>query len=990
MQRLWAFVSGADDEREQSESGSVVVNESVASEGDGQSETGRRGTGESEDERFEEDCLQFHKDLAQLDASVAILRRFAGGGFEAVAQDEVVEQADTLEKEDAEAELSFGQDVDALGGGGDAGWNNLDPYDDFPSEVGEPTVADDGREEEIARDAMLRAGSRITVKSTVRDARSDSSSCVSDGGEEDKSSVMSPTTPVHPASQERGEGGAIAVVSDVEAGTVDIVGTRKGEEDEVPLLPAQRVVTAFTGLAEVMVRGDRVSHALWDRFMEHSTMKLIVECLEQTSATPTSPGEDSTPTGEKRSPEVVPALNLERQRDAVRVQTQVLRTLSILVHSVIRRESLYCLFASNHINRLLSFNFDFSDDEVLLYFMSAVKTIGLSLDDSLVQLFFDARAGTFPLYTATTRFYAHPDGMVRIAVRNVSLTIFTLTNPTVTHFTVRDPTGYLTSTVDRLGRLCGEIARAFEFLLDDGREHRRAVSARTLGRMRQKIRLPQLQAQLAEVDNVIEYLNDAVAIDNALLRDHISDLLATRFLGPFFRPIASQASPDAVRLSKERWGFRAKSQKSKLNCEAAISVFDAAARSIVLAYLINLVTNQRLGDVILSEITKPSSRFQRRTTVHGLRAMASDLTGKERTTLIAFTALEAIIRWECVSAERLSAHGLTFELAGGESDDESEDNFRRITSAETAELFSRIPSAPNAEGSEVEGVEGADGTTTPRDGMLLSLGEFKAPLTPSSVSSPASAVDGVAEESETPTTPTVPYIPDSVDDEGILALFGRGEASLREIVSAIILVVRAHEVRTVRVTQTVARIVSGVGLRAKNWRLSLDVAKIALDELASNMTDFLASSHTTIVAIEAAFENFRAAALETSEACAPVPELWTLLQRERVVRLASELRVGANRRRRSVTAGGCISPVEWEDAATYFILLRAYERVLTEVIVGEGGHSEPLIARGKSLYTTVGNILRDKDSAGTYIDKKEALARVAHHTLKYSWRVASP
>lgn len=989
MQKLWAFVSGADDERERSESGSVVVNESVSSEGEGQSDGGRRGTGEGESEGFEEDCLQFRKDLAQLDASVGILRRFAVGGFEAVAEDEVEEVDERGEKwgkEDAEGEERLRQEAGDLGGGGNAGWNNLDPDDDFPSEVADATVADGGREEEIARDAMLRAGSRITVKSAVRDVQLDSSSCESEGGEEEKSGVMSPTTPVDAASEKRGEGTA-PVISDVEAGTIDVVESRKGEEDEVRLLPAQRVVTAFTGLAEVMVRGDRVSHALWDRFMEHSTMKLIVECLEQTSATSPSPGEDSTPAGEKRSPEVVPALDLERQRDIVRVQAQVLRTLSILVHSVIRRESLYCLFASNHINMLLSFNFDFSDDEVLLYFMSAVKTIGLSLDDSLVQLFFDARAGTFPLYTATTRFYAHPDGMVRIAVRNVSLTIFTLTNPTVTDFTVRDPTGYLTSTVDRLGRLCGEIARGFEFLLDDGREHRRAVSARTLGRMRQKIRLPQLQAQLAEVDNVIEYLNDVVAVDNALLRDHITDLLATRFLGPFFRPIASQASPDAVRLSKERWGFRAKSQKSKLNCEAAISVFDAAARSVVLAYLINLVTNQRLGDVILSEITKPSSRFQRRTTVHGLRAMASDLTGKERTTLIAFTALEAIIRWECVSAERLSAHGLTFELAGGESDDENEENIRRTTSAETAELFSRIPSAPNAEGSEVEG---ADGTETPRDGMLLSLGEFKAPLTPTSAISPASAGVGVVEESETPTSPSVPCIPDAVDDEGILALFGRGEASLREIVSAIVLVVRTHEVRTVRLVQTVARIVSGVGLRAKNWRLSLDVAKIALDELASNMTDFLASSRTTIVAIEAAFENFQAAALETSEACAPVPELWTLLQLEKVIRLASELPVGANRRRRSVTAGGSISPVEWEDAATYFVLLRAYERVLTEVIVGEGGHSEPLIARGKSLYTTVGNILRDEDSAGTYIDKKEALARVAHQTLKYSWRVASP
>lgn len=742
--------------------------------------------------------------------------------------------------------------------------------------------------------------------------------------------------------------------------------------------PPDRVVHALGTLAELMVRSDQTNAALWERFLESSCMRLLVACLGQTKfgssgdagESAASAGQHEYPKGPASSDAVMSisevANILVEKRIAVRIQASVLRAISILVHSVRRRESLYCLFVSDHVNNLLSFDFDFADEEVLLYFVSAVKSIGLSLDQTMVELFFDARAGSFPLYSCTTRFHAHPDGMVRIAVRNLTLTVYALGSPSVTDYVLSDPGGYLTAAVDRLARLCGEIAGAFEFLLDDGREVRRSVSRR-VGRFRQKVRMPHLQAELAEVDNMLEYLNDVLAVDDPLLRNHLLQLLVFRFFRPFFRPISSQASPEALTAASNRWGFRAKSEGDSNTSLPALSSFDAAARAIVLAYVVNLAGKQPLGVALWSEVVKPTARFEGRSALHGIRAMASDLAGRERTTHIAVCVLEAIARWEAFPREKMARMGFSFDLQDGDAEP-SPASVVRMGSG----------------GSDLQS-PGSSGPSEPR--MVMSLLDFRAPLTPTgSLNKTESMSSDTSVAPESPRSPASPLLKEETDDEGILFLFRRGEASLREIVSAILLVVRTREVRTVRVSQAVVRLISAVGLRTDDWRLSLDIAKISLDEMASTMTDFLANSATTIVAIEAAFENFAKAASAESPACSGPPDLCALLHIDSLHKFAAELPDGAGLRRRSAALGNAaVPPVEMADATSFFVLLKAYERILSEVLVAEGERLRgPSSLKARSLSEGVAAILQDGDASLTYLDKKEALARVAHLTLKYN------
>jgi Uncharacterised conserved protein len=795
--------------------------------------------------------------------------------------------------------------------------------------------------------------------------------------------------------------------------------------------PEDRVVDALHVLAHLMVLADKEGQAAWDRFMEYNAMRLLVRCLVQTAPLPPLPPQspsrpsdqnlasmpdiigqyddgsaascgDAAATGGPRISDVDVAqvpLRISSRRDAlsqspshllidrdmaVTIQSQVLRTLSILVQSVSRRESLYFMFASNHINDLLSFEYEFSNEELILYFMSAVKSIASKLDGDLVQFFFDARSASFPLYTATTRFFAHPEGMVRIAVRNLTLSLYSLSSPPVLEFLCSDPTGYLTNSVERLRQMCGEVSRCLEFILDDGRELRRTVSRR-VGQFRgQQVRMQHLIAELAEIDNMFEYLNEIAGVQDDGLSRLILRLIGSKLIGPFFRPISSQAAPAAVALRRKEWSIRQKSartdSKDDISCPA-LHVLDATARVMVLTYLINLVTNEQLGETLIVELTRPSHRFERRTVMHGLKAMVSDLSGTERTTHVALCALEAFVRADFVSPQVLFDLGLSFEV-----DDDS--------SSETRSLEVDPASARSSKSA----------ASDVGDSLVLNLDDFNAPLTPIS-SCPAtprssrgffggaaenqaqgstdiSFSDSLAVPQASPRTPPSPHNLDDVDDgEGILTLFRKGEASLREMLSSILLVIRAREVRSVRVTQAVVRIISAVGLRTDNWRLSLDVTKIALDEMAASIADFLANSRTTIVAIESTFDNFLAASRKDSPARLPVPELWALFQLEVLPKLASDLPIGAGRRRRSGSSGNAVvPPVEREDADSYFILLHAYERIAVEVVCAYRAATGAVVQTVRPLHDEVAETLWEEDSSSTYLDKRQALARIALQT----------
>lgn len=118
-----------------------------------------------------------------------------------------------------------------------------------------------------------------------------------------------------------------------------------------------------------------------------------------------------------------------------------MQTLSIMIQNLRSETSIFYLFSNNHINDIVQLGFDFEDEEVLGYYISFLKTISLKLNASTVQFFFqdNGEVSAFPLYSEALRFVNHKEGMVRTAVRTLTLNVFSIKESLVQDFVVAKP-----------------------------------------------------------------------------------------------------------------------------------------------------------------------------------------------------------------------------------------------------------------------------------------------------------------------------------------------------------------------------------------------------------------------------------------------------------------------------------------------------------------------------------------------------------------------
>lgn len=672
----------------------------------------------------------------------------------------------------------------------------------------------------------------------------------------------------------------------------------------------------------------------------------------------------------------------EALESAVNVQAQILQTISILIQSVSRKESLLCLFSSNHINEILSFDFAFDQDEMVAYFMSAVKSISLKLDEGLLQLFFDPTRRSFPLYTAVTRFFDHHESMVRIAVRNVTLTIYALGDSEVLKFAAEDETQYFSKVTDLLARLCGSVARALELLLDDGREIRRTRS-RT-GIFRRRVRTSELTGKLEEIENLCAYLGEVSTVSRSYLYPLVMSLISSRLFSPFFRPLASQASPEALRLLYKRW--RLARSTSESGTRPAIPLFDAAARCLVLACVLTHCRSSPLGSILIRDLCRPTSEFEHRHVLHGLKAMATDISGTERVTFISLCAIEAVIC--CGAATRQVLGTLKYDFYLDDEDDLPAD---AELGASAALINIGIPDEDDLERRGVEP-------------LLMTLSEFDAPLTPN-ISHPStptlptmasmgslgsadglktppngstrlesrmSSFDSASGLNLSPRASTPPPA-ERRDSDGILSSFQLGEISLREAISSVVLVVRRREIRTLRVMYRVVGIMNAVQKRTSDVNSTVDVSKIILDELAGVVRAFIKNKRTTIVSIEKMYDNFRSIAETNGVLREGVASLGDILAPDSVPEIASAFPRGTGKRRR-VDSEDTAPPVEVEDAQAFFIVSNVYDDALktARVLDRFGSLSEQLV-----------DALTDSELDDSYLEKRDALEAVSEFVFKH-------
>lgn len=165
------------------------------------------------------------------------------------------------------------------------------------------------------------------------------------------------------------------------------------------------------------------------------------------------------------------------------------------------------LLSNNHVNSIIVHKFDFSDEDVMGYYILFLKTLSLKLNPHTIHFFYNEHTNDFPLYTEAIKFFNHPESMVRIAVRTISLNVYNVENDSMQQF-IRDKTAapYFSNLVWFIGKHILELDACVRDDTDHQSQHR-------------------LANLVAEHLDHLHYLNDILLLKidglNAVLTEHL-------------------------------------------------------------------------------------------------------------------------------------------------------------------------------------------------------------------------------------------------------------------------------------------------------------------------------------------------------------------------------------------------------------------------------------------------------------------------------------
>ncbi|CAI5950307.1 unnamed protein product [Closterium sp. NIES-65] len=197
-------------------------------------------------------------------------------------------------------------------------------------------------------------------------------------------------------------------------------------------------------------------------------------------------------------------------------------------------------FSKEHINNVISFPFDFSDEELLAYYISFLKTLSMKLDKSTISYFIVEKedgSSAFPLYVEAIRFFHHEESMVRIAVRTLTLTIYNVHDERANRFVLspsairyfEDLAIFVRQQSFTLARLVANAVRNFGSIVDVGR----------------------VEASIAEIGDLLYYCNDVMSAGIPQLSEVVSEHLLSNWVFPVLLASLSpeSGSPNAKRIS---------------------------------------------------------------------------------------------------------------------------------------------------------------------------------------------------------------------------------------------------------------------------------------------------------------------------------------------------------------------------------------------------------------------------------------------------------
>ncbi|KZC13734.1 Protein CLEC16A [Dufourea novaeangliae] len=244
------------------------------------------------------------------------------------------------------------------------------------------------------------------------------------------------------------------------------------------------LVETLRSIAEILIWGDQNDSSVFDFFLEKNMLSFF--------------------------------LRIMKQKCGSYVCVQLLQTLNILFENIRNETSLYYLLSNNHVNSIIVHKFDFSDEEVMAYYISFLKTLSLKLNAHTIHFFYNEHTNDFPLYTEAIKFFNHSEGMVRIAVRTLTLNVYRVEDASMLAF-IRDRTAapYFSNLVWFIGNHIIELDTCVRNDADHQSQNR-------------------LSDLVAEHLDHLHYLNDILCLDISDLNKVLSEHLLHKLLVPLY------------------------------------------------------------------------------------------------------------------------------------------------------------------------------------------------------------------------------------------------------------------------------------------------------------------------------------------------------------------------------------------------------------------------------------------------------------------------
>ena len=246
------------------------------------------------------------------------------------------------------------------------------------------------------------------------------------------------------------------------------------------------LVEALRSMAENLIWGDQNDSSVFDYFLEKNMHSFFLDILNQS--------------------------------EGASLSVQILQTLNILFENTHKETSIYFLMSNDHITSIVSYPFDFKNEENLAYYISFLKTLSMKLNSHTIHLFYNEvkHLSNFPLYTEAIKFFDNPESMVRIAVRTLTLNVFRVDNKEMLSFICKKTaTSYFSNFV----YFVGNHALQFDKFLQKDASH---------------LTLSKLESLTeAHLDEIL-YVQDIIFLNVSLLSEMLRSFILNNLIIPLY------------------------------------------------------------------------------------------------------------------------------------------------------------------------------------------------------------------------------------------------------------------------------------------------------------------------------------------------------------------------------------------------------------------------------------------------------------------------